>query len=180
MSARARREAIGKIVAKSPRRSPHFGPDFSLTELYGRNVFGEEQMRARLPEAAFRALRECMDVGKELEPGLADMVANAMKEWAVERGATHFTHWFQPMTGSTAEKHDSFASLEGGKVVMEFSGKALVKGEPDASSFPSGGLRAWSRRWKTRTPPCRARASPSCGLPESRWTWACSRPKPSG
>ncbi|MBL9076052.1 MAG: glutamine synthetase III [Planctomycetes bacterium] len=110
--------------------------------MFGVNVFGAEQMRARLPEAAFKALRSCIDHGTELDPGLADQVANAMKEWAVERGATHFTHWFQPMTGSTAEKHDSFASLENGRLIMEFSGKALVKGEPDASSFPSGGLRA--------------------------------------
>ncbi|MEQ1634532.1 MAG: glutamine synthetase III, partial [Planctomycetota bacterium] len=99
-------------------------------------------MRARLPEAAFKALQLCMTQGQELGPGLADQVANAMKEWAIERGATHFTHWFQPMTGSTAEKHDSFASLEDGRLIMEFSGKALIKGEPDASSFPSGGLRA--------------------------------------
>jgi glutamine synthetase len=110
--------------------------------MFGANVFGAEQMRARLSENAFRALRSCMEHGQELDPALADQVANAMKEWAVERGATHFTHWFQPMTGSTAEKHDSFASLVDGKVLMEFSGKALVKGEPDASSFPSGGLRA--------------------------------------
>ncbi|MBL8730591.1 MAG: glutamine synthetase III [Planctomycetes bacterium] len=110
--------------------------------MFGANVFGADQMRARLSESAFRALRSCMEHGQELDPGLADQVATAMKEWAVERGATHFTHWFQPMTGSTAEKHDSFASLEGGKVIMEFSGRALVKGEPDASSFPSGGLRA--------------------------------------
>ncbi|MBL8750971.1 MAG: glutamine synthetase III [Planctomycetes bacterium] len=110
--------------------------------MFGENVFGLEQMRARLPESAYKALHSCMEHGQELDPALADQVANAMKEWSVERGATHFTHWFQPMTGSTAEKHDSFASLEGGKLLMEFSGKALVKGEPDASSFPSGGLRA--------------------------------------
>ncbi|HEX6812870.1 MAG TPA: glutamine synthetase III, partial [Planctomycetota bacterium] len=110
--------------------------------MFGVNVFGLEQMRTRLPESAFKALRSCMEHGQELDPALADQVANAMKEWAVERGASHFTHWFQPMTGSTAEKHDSFASIEEGKLIMEFSGKALIKGEPDASSFPSGGLRA--------------------------------------
>ncbi|HEX5051612.1 MAG TPA: glutamine synthetase III [Planctomycetota bacterium] len=110
--------------------------------MFGALVFGLEQMRTRLSESAYRALRSCMQHGQELDPMLADQVANAMKEWAVERGATHFTHWFQPMTGSTAEKHDSFAAVEDGKLLMEFSGKALVKGEPDASSFPSGGLRA--------------------------------------
>ncbi len=140
MSAAARVAAIQLIVRKTPvaaeaRRGP-------VPEMFGENVFGLEQMRARLPESAYKALHSCMEHGQELDPALADQVANAMKEWAVERGATHFTHWFQPMTGSTAEKHDSFASLEGGKLLMEFSGKALVKGEPDASSFPSGGLRA--------------------------------------
>ena len=113
-----------------------------LPELFGANVFGLDQMRSRLPESAYDALRQCMEHGKELEGALADQVAAAMKEWAVERGATHFTHWFQPMTGSTAEKHDSFATIENGRLLMEFSGKALIKGEPDASSFPSGGLRA--------------------------------------
>ncbi|MEZ5967321.1 MAG: glutamine synthetase III [Planctomycetota bacterium] len=110
--------------------------------MFGQNVFGPEQMRARLPEAAYKALRSCMEQGQELDLALADLVANAMKEWAVERGATHFTHWFQPMTGQTAEKHDAFLNLEGGRLLLEFSGKALIKGEPDASSFPSGGLRA--------------------------------------
>lgn len=140
MSAAARAAAIQLIARKSP-----VAVDTSkanVPQMFGANVFGLEQMRARLPENAYRALRSCMEHGQELDHELADQVANAMKEWAVERGATHFTHWFQPMTGSTAEKHDSFASLEGGKVLMEFSGKALIKGEPDASSFPSGGLRA--------------------------------------
>jgi glutamine synthetase len=140
VSAAARAAAIQLIAHKSPRATENRSTN--VPEMFGANVFGADQMRARLPESAFRALRSCMEHGQELDPGLADQVANAMKEWAVERGATHFTHWFQPMTGSTAEKHDSFASLEGGRLVMEFSGKALVKGEPDASSFPSGGLRA--------------------------------------
>jgi glutamine synthetase len=140
VSAAARAAAIQVIAHKTPLKTENRSSNVPL--MFGANVFGAEQMRARLSDSAFRALRSCMEHGQELDPGLADQVANAMKEWAVERGATHFTHWFQPMTGSTAEKHDSFASLEGGKVVMEFSGKALVKGEPDASSFPSGGLRA--------------------------------------
>ena len=105
-------------------------------------MFGLEQMRTCLPESAYQALKLCMEQGQHLSPDLADLVANEMKQWAIKRGATHFTHWFQPMTGSTAEKHDSFVDFENDKVVMEFSGKALIKGEPDASSFPSGGLRA--------------------------------------
>ena len=139
MSAAARTAAIQLIARKSPVASPK---PANVPQLYGANVFGLEQMRARLSESAYKALRSCMEHGSELDHALADQVANAMKEWAVERGATHFTHWFQPMTGSTAEKHDSFASIENGKLIMEFSGKALIKGEPDASSFPSGGLRA--------------------------------------
>ncbi len=136
----ARTAAIQLIARKSPVAVDCKQPN--VPQLFGANVFGVEQMRTRLSESAYRALRSCMEHGQELDHALADQVANAMKEWAVERGATHFTHWFQPMTGSTAEKHDSFAALDGGKLLMEFSGKALIKGEPDASSFPSGGLRA--------------------------------------
>jgi glutamine synthetase len=100
-------------------------------------------MRARLPKATYKALKKTIEEGKTLEPAVADVVATAMKDWAIEKGATHFTHWFQPMTGITAEKHDAFINpTEDGKVILEFSGKELVKGEPDASSFPSGGLRA--------------------------------------
>jgi len=139
VSAAARTAAIQLIARKSPVASPM---PANVPQIFGANVFGMEQMRVRLSESAYKALRSCMEHGSELDHALADQVANAMKEWAVERGATHFTHWFQPMTGSTAEKHDSFASIEDGKLLMEFSGKALIKGEPDASSFPSGGLRA--------------------------------------
>jgi glutamine synthetase len=139
VSAVARTAAIQLIARKSPVAAPKSA---NVPQMFGANVFGLEQMRARLFESAYKALRSCMEHGSELDHALADQVANAMKEWAVERGATHFTHWFQPMTGSTAEKHDSFASIEDGKLIMEFSGKALIKGEPDASSFPSGGLRA--------------------------------------
>ncbi len=136
----ARTAAIQLIARKSPVAVDT--RNGNVPEMFGANVFGPEQMRTRLSEGAYRALHSCIEHGQELDHALADQVANAMKEWAVERGATHFTHWFQPMTGSTAEKHDSFAALEGGRVLMEFSGKALIKGEPDASSFPSGGLRA--------------------------------------
>ena len=112
-------------------------------EIFGSNVFNEESMRSRLPKNVFRSLRRTIDQGTSLDPTVAEVVANAMKDWAIEKGATHFTHWFQPMTGFTAEKHDSFISpTADGKVIMEFSGKELIKGEPDASSFPSGGLRA--------------------------------------
>lgn len=106
-------------------------------------VFNDTVMRSRLPKDIYKALKKTMSQGTHLELDVANVVANAMKDWAVEKGATHFTHWFQPMTGITAEKHDSFISPSGdGKIIMEFSGKALVRGEPDASSFPSGGLRA--------------------------------------
>ncbi|MBI5851230.1 MAG: glutamine synthetase III [Planctomycetes bacterium] len=140
MSAHSRRAAIQSISQKQPL-SPGNEPE-NLEDLFGRNVFGLQQMRARLPESAYRALESCIERGHDLDPALADLVASAMKEWAVERGATHFTHWFQPMTGLTAEKHDSFLDLENGKILLHFSGKQLIKGEPDASSFPSGGLRA--------------------------------------
>lgn len=114
-----------------------------LTEIFGIDVFNEALMKERLPKDTFKALKKVMDNGGELKLEVANVVANAMKDWAIERGATHFTHWFQPLTGITAEKHDSFIEpAADGKIIMEFSGKELIKGEPDASSFPSGGLRA--------------------------------------
>jgi len=114
-----------------------------IPSLFGSMVFNETVMRDRLPKDVFKALKKTMSKGTHLELDVANVVASAMKEWAVENGATHFTHWFQPMTGTTAEKHDSFISpTSDGKIIMEFSGKELVRGEPDASSFPSGGLRA--------------------------------------
>ncbi|MBQ3404488.1 MAG: glutamine synthetase III [Oscillospiraceae bacterium] len=114
-----------------------------LPELFGSEVFNDAVMRRRLPKETYEALKKTVEDGKPLDISLANVVANSMKDWAVERGATHYTHWFQPMTGVTAEKHDSFISPRpDGSVIMEFSGKALVQGEPDASSFPSGGLRA--------------------------------------
>ena len=115
----------------------------NVTEIFGSLVFNDGVMRQRLPKDTYKALKRTIDEGRSLDRSVANVVASAMKDWAVEKGATHFTHWFQPMTGITAEKHDSFISptAEGG-VIMEFSGKELIKGEPDASSFPSGGLRA--------------------------------------
>lgn len=110
---------------------------------FGCNVFNDATMRMSLPKNTYKALKKTIDEGLPLDPTVADVVANAMKDWAIGKGATHFTHWFQPMTGITAEKHDAFISpTPDGRVIMEFSGKELIKGEPDASSFPSGGLRA--------------------------------------
>ena len=115
----------------------------TVPEIFGQYVFNDEVMREKLPKDIYQALQKTIEDGLHLQMDLANVVAEAMKDWAVEKGATHFTHWFQPMTGVTAEKHDSFISPQpGGRVMMEFSGKELVKGEPDASSFPSGGLRA--------------------------------------
>ncbi|WP_353852869.1 glutamine synthetase III [Dehalobacter restrictus] len=112
-------------------------------DIFAMNVFNDAVMRERLPKATYKALKKTIEDGKALDPDVAEVVANAMKDWAIEKGATHYTHWFQPMTGLTAEKHDSFISpTADGKVIMEFSGKELIKGEPDASSFPSGGIRA--------------------------------------
>ena len=115
----------------------------SVPEMFGSLVFNDDVMREKLPKDVYKSLRKTIDRGTDLDINVANVVANAMKDWAVEHGATHYTHWFQPMTGITAEKHDSFISpTSNGKVIMEFSGKELIKGEPDASSFPSGGLRA--------------------------------------
>ncbi len=114
----------------------------NVTEYFGSMVFNDRAMKERLPEDTYNALKKTMSLGKSLDPSIANTVAAAMKDWAIEKGATHFTHWFQPLTGITAEKHDSFISPVGdGNVIMEFSGKELIKGEGDASSFPSGGLR---------------------------------------
>jgi glutamine synthetase len=112
-------------------------------DIFGLNVFNDAAMRERLPKNTYKALRKTIDDGLPLDPKIAEVVANAMKDWAIEKGATHYTHWFQPMTGYTAEKHDSFISpTDDGRVLMEFSGKELIKGESDASSFPSGGIRS--------------------------------------
>ena len=134
-----RRQSLASIVDRGPARIGNGGE--TLSETYGENVFGDRAMRERLPASCYAALRESVEKGADLDPKIADLVANAMKEWAVERGATHYSHWFQPMTGLTAEKHDSFLNSTGDQLLLEFSGKALIQGEPDASSFPSGGIR---------------------------------------
>ena len=116
----------------------------NVEKIFGEKVFTLEKMKERLTRKVFLEVKRVMEYGGELSMTTADVVAKAMKDWAVENGATHYTHWFQPLTGITAEKHDSFVSHPDaeGKMLMEFSGKELIKGEPDASSFPSGGLRA--------------------------------------
>ena len=117
---------------------------FNVADIFGENVFNDTVMQERLPKKVYKNLRKTIEEGKDLDLETADVIAHEMKEWAIEKGATHYTHWFLPLTGVTAEKHDSFVSapLPSGKVLMSFSGKELIKGEPDASSFPSGGLRA--------------------------------------
>ena len=114
----------------------------NIAEIFAENVFNDSAMRKYLPGDTYKQLKKAIDLGHELDPNIADSVATGMKQWALSKGATHFTHWFQPMTGATAEKHDSFINpIDDGNVIMTFSGKELIKGEADASSFPSGGLR---------------------------------------
>lgn len=140
----ARQKAV-KAVTSWTSDGVNSGPpkNVSVRQLFGANVFSDEVMRARLPENVYKALRKTIKKGAPLDSSVADVVASAMKEWAMEHGATHYTHWFQPMTGLTAEKHDSFlVPTEAGSAIAEFGGSELVRGEPDASSFPSGGIRA--------------------------------------
>jgi glutamine synthetase len=138
-----RQEAIRAIACAKHQLNRVDFRKTHLKDLFGVNVFNEEVQRARLPKAVFKALQKTSKHGEPLDPAVADAVAVAMKDWAMEKGATHFTHLFQPMTGITAEKHDSFLTpSENGRAIAEFSGRELIKGEPDASSFPSGGLRA--------------------------------------
>ena len=141
----ARQNAVTAVTNWQTEGSHDFdAKNHPIRHLFGINVFSDEVMRARLPEKTYKALRSTIKKGTPLDPSIADVVATAMKEWALEKGATHYTHWFQPMTGLTAEKHDSFLSPVGdnGLAITEFSGGELVRGEPDASSFPSGGIRA--------------------------------------
>ncbi|MBQ7507967.1 MAG: glutamine synthetase III, partial [Spirochaetales bacterium] len=115
----------------------------TVADYFGSLVFNDAVMREKLPKDIYKTLRRTVSEGKDIDLAVANSVANAMKTWAIEHGATHYTHWFQPMTGITAEKHDAFVSpADGGRAIMEFSGKGLIKGEADGSSFPSGGLRA--------------------------------------
>ena len=118
--------------------------NINVEAIFGENVFNDSVMKERLPKSVYKKLKQTIEDGSELDPTIADVVAHAMKDWAVDNGATHYTHWFQPLTGVTAEKHDSFIGNfdSQGKVLMDLSGKELIKGETDGSSFPSGGLRA--------------------------------------
>jgi len=144
MNATSRQTAV-RSISKSVPPSPERATTASdkLPELFGSHVFKDSVQRQRLAHPVYEALRRTIDTGAMLDPSIADAVATAMKEWAIERGATHYTHWFQPMTGLTAEKHDSFIrQLPDGRAILEFSGRELIQGEPDASSFPSGGIRA--------------------------------------
>ena len=135
---------FGKIIYRMRGRNTEMSEYINVSEIFGEDVFDDEVMQQRLPKKVYKDLKQTILEGKELSQEMADVIAHEMKEWAIEKGATHYTHWFQPLTGVTAEKHDSFitAPLPNGKVLMSFSGKELIKGEPDASSFPSGGLRA--------------------------------------
>jgi glutamine synthetase len=143
MGENVRQQAIAAIAGGHYRLNRVNFKETHIAELFGCNVFNEEVQRQRLPKPVFKALQRTIKQGAPLDPALADTVASAMKDWAMEHGATHFTHIFQPMTGLTAEKHDSFVvPVSDGAAITEFSGKELVRGEPDASSFPSGGLRA--------------------------------------
>ncbi|EHJ47935.1 Glutamine synthetase type III domain-containing protein [Solidesulfovibrio carbinoliphilus subsp. oakridgensis] len=139
---KARLDAISAIINYKPSHAPLNFSETKPTEVFGCNVFSDKVMRDRLPKDVYKSLKKTIELGQKLDPSIADAVANAMKDWAIERGATHFTHVFYPLTGLTAEKHDAFLVPDGkGGAVAEFSGKMLIQGEPDASSFPSGGLR---------------------------------------
>ena len=138
-----RQEAIAKISDYLPEESSYNPLETPVHELFGSKVFNDRVMQDRLPKSVYKSLKKTINEGNPLDPEIADIVANAMKDWAIENGATHYSHWFHPLTGLTAEKHDSFINPTGtGSVVLEFNGKELIKGEPDASSFPSGGIRA--------------------------------------
>ncbi len=139
----ARQEAIRRIAESQPLPPAADYAQKPLTELFGENVFGLSVMRETLPKKVYQALVRTIEQGERLDPTFADTIATAMKDWAISKGATHYTHWFQPMTGLTAEKHDTFLNYtDDGRAITEFPGKLLVQGEPDASSFPSGGIRA--------------------------------------
>jgi len=139
----ARLNAISAVINYKPAHAPLNFHETKPTEIFGSNVFNEKIMKDRLPKAVFKSLKKTIELGEKLDPTIADVVANTMKDWAIEKGATHFTHVFFPLTGMTAEKHDAFLVPDGkGGALAEFSGKLLIQGEPDASSFPSGGLRS--------------------------------------
>ncbi|XPV75638.1 MAG: glutamine synthetase III [Desulfovibrio sp.] len=138
---KVRREAIRAINNYKPISEPLSFKDIDISELYGVNCFSDSEMKKRLPKAIYKSVKKTIEMGEPLDASVADVVASAMKDWAISKGATHYCHVFYPLTGATAEKHDSFIDVDGDKVVTEFSGKTLIQGEPDASSFPNGGIR---------------------------------------
>ncbi|MDB5389016.1 MAG: glutamine synthetase catalytic region, partial [Planctomycetaceae bacterium] len=139
---KARQQAIQAVTNYKPISAPLNFSETPANELFGANVFSLKVMQERLPKNVFRSLKRTIDRGDKLDSSVADAVASAMKAWALEKGATHYAHLFHPLTGLTAEKHDSFLEPDGqGGAVSEFTGKQLIQGEPDASSFPSGGIR---------------------------------------
>ena len=139
----ARTKAITAVTNYSPTSPPVNFRELSSKDVYGANVFSVVEMQSRLPKPVFRSLKKTIETGANLDPTVADVVAAVMREWAIEKGATHYAHVFYPLTGLTAEKHDSFLSPDGkGGAIAEFTGNQLIQGEPDASSFPSGGIRA--------------------------------------
>ncbi len=139
----ARLNAISAVINYKPMHAPLNYHDTKPTDIFGSNVFNDKAMKDRLPKAVYKSLKKTIELGEKLDASIADVVANTMKDWAIEKGATHFTHVFYPLTGMTAEKHDAFLVPDGkGGAIAEFSGKLLIQGEPDASSFPSGGLRS--------------------------------------
>lgn len=142
--ANLRADALKAVQSRTPVQTGIDYTETSVSDIFAQNVFNRATMRAVLPKNVYKAVIRCLDHGEQLDASMADIVANAMKDWAISRGATHFTHWFQPMTGLTAEKHDAFLVFSGeeGQPNLEFSGKLLIQGEPDASSFPSGGIRS--------------------------------------
>ncbi len=141
----ARLQAIEAVTTYRPGSAPLPFANVSATELFGSNVFNKSVMKERLPKPVFKSLMRTIETGSHLDPSVADAVAAAMKDWAMQKGATHYSHVFYPLTGLTAEKHDSFLSPDGdGGALAEFSGKTLTQGEPDASSFPNGGIRITS------------------------------------
>src|SRR5262245_24556292 len=143
MTATARQLAIQAIATANYQLNKVSFKEVHIKDTFGQSVFSEAVQRELLPKAVFKALQRTIKLGESIDPQIADAVATAMRDWALAKGATHFTHIFQPMTGLTAEKHDSFVVPTGdGRAIAEFSGKELVRGEPDASSFPSGGIRA--------------------------------------
>ena len=154
--------SAASATGPSPPVQPRPAGQRKATDEFGSLTFNEEVQRARLPKDVYRALRRAVAQGEPIDANVADIIASALKDWAVEHGATHYTHWFQPLTGITAEKHDSFlAPSADGRAVAEFSGKELVRGEPDASSFPSGGMRSTFEArgytaWDPTSPPVAA------------------------